>query len=540
MSFCGSCGAAMNPSAAFCPSCGARSSQPAAQDVASTPPVTPPVTAENTGSSPVKKILFAALSVCVLAVLGYAGYQAMNRGPSGSPAQLAPGAGVVIGNGSDLTNAPGTVFQVTWTSNTVMVDAATTEKTFRGVSPDGQIFVFDNSDEQIRKLEVGSVMLLQGLALKKVVGVETDGDMTLIATQPAALTDAIQDGHIAWDLPVQFGGSSERLRKALPGWFDRENWVVEAAGIDKSGEVGDWKYTAKATAGAGRLDLDLDVKGSLEGLDVDVTGTGNIQNFNLAADMQISNGVMENFKYMAKNLRGEVTVSFVATKKGDGMLKRIEQRLPPMFEAPVIIGGIPFVMDVGAAVIVAPALSAKNEAASGHFKIKFTGGQGFDFSGAAMSPEGNVSSENEIVDSSSVALAPFAYLIGLGMPRVELTLGLAKATGFDRLEEKIPASIKSRVSAFLNKTELGAKVADLAEKTIKSEAAAHVQMVMVASHIDSGPLVFLPCKKTTLDVHANVGYNATLLGQTAGGSQELNMIESQKIQVVPAGMKCGE
>jgi hypothetical protein len=50
----------------------------------------------------------------------------------------------------------------------------------------------------------------------------------------------------------------------------------------------------------------------------------------------------------------------------------------------------------------------------------------------------------------------------------------------------------------------------------------------------------LPCRKTTLDVHANVGYNATLLGQTAGGTQELNMIESQKIQVVPAGVKCGE
>jgi hypothetical protein len=528
----------MNPPAAFCPSCGARSEQTTAAQAVPVP-VAPNAAVVKSGSSSKRVMRFAAIGFCALAILACAGYWAMNRSGSGGRAQM-PGAGAVVGSGTDLTHAPGTIFDVTYTSNTVTVDPATTERTFRGVSPDGQIFVFDDSDEQIKKLEVGSVMLLQGLALKKVTGVETDGDLVVIATQPAALTDAIQNGHIAWDVPIQFGGSSAQMRRELPDWFDRENWVVEAAGLDKSGEVGDWKYKVNATPGPGKLDLDLDVNGVIEGLDVDVNATGNIQNFNLAADMQINNGVMENFKYIAKNLRGEVTVAFVATKKGDGMLKRIEKRLPPMFEAPVIIGGIPFVMDVGAAIIIGPGLSAKNEAASGHFKIKFTGGEGFDMSGAAMSPEGNISSENEIVDSSSIALAPFAYIIGLGMPRVELTLGLAKATGFDKLVEKIPASITSRVSALLSKTELGAKVADLAEKTIKSEAAAHVQMAMVISHIDSGPLVMLPCKKTTLNVHANVGYDANLLGQTATGTKEMNMIEKETIQAVPQGMKCGE
>jgi hypothetical protein len=65
-------------------------------------------------------------------------------------------------------------------------------------------------------------------------------------------------------------------------------------------------------------------------------------------------------------------------------------------------------------------------------------------------------------------------------------------------------------------------------------------MVMVASHIDSGPLVLLPCKKTTLDVHANVGYDASMIGQTASGTKDLDLIPSQKIQVVPEGTKCGE
>src|SRR6266550_3636202 len=127
MSFCGSCGAAMNPPAAFCPSCGARSEQAAAVEAA-TQSVTRP------GSSAKKVVLFAALGLCALAIFACAGYWAMNRNAPGGNAQM-PGAGAVIAGGTDLTHAPGTIFDVTYTSNTVTVDPATTEKTFRGVSP---------------------------------------------------------------------------------------------------------------------------------------------------------------------------------------------------------------------------------------------------------------------------------------------------------------------------------------------------------------------------------------------------------------------
>src|SRR5664280_1470063 len=81
--------------------------------------------------------------------------------PPTSSARSSAGGTSGIGNVADLTTAPGTVFQVTYTDNTVVVDAATSEKTFRGVSADDQLFVFDKDNEQIKKLEAGSVMLLQ-------------------------------------------------------------------------------------------------------------------------------------------------------------------------------------------------------------------------------------------------------------------------------------------------------------------------------------------------------------------------------------------
>ena len=90
---------------------------------------------------------------------------------------------------------------------------------------------------------------------------------------------------------------------------------------DSSGAEGDWKYTTKATKEAGKLNLEVDIKGAAEGMTVDVTGRGHIQSFPLMTDIQISHGVIEQFQYVAKNLRGDVTVDFVASKSGDGQVK---------------------------------------------------------------------------------------------------------------------------------------------------------------------------------------------------------------------------
>jgi hypothetical protein len=309
---------------------------------------------------------------------------------------------------------------------------------------------------------------------------------------------------------------------------------------DGSGSEGDWKFTSKATKEGGTLNLDVNVKGDVDGMSVDMTGRGHVQSFALMTDIVISHGVIEQFKYVAKNLRGDVTIDFVATKKGDGALKGLEVRLPTPFQAPLPIGGLPFVLSIGEAVIVKPALSARNEVAEGHFKIKFGGGQGFSVSGPGMAAEGEPDGENEITSSSSLGIAPFAYIVALAMPRIELTLGMEKASGFALLEKAIPPGIADRAAELLRATTIGSQIAGVIKKTLKSEAAAHVEMVMVASHLDSGPLALLPCRKTTFDVHANVGYDVSALGKTTEGSKEIDLPAKQIIQQSPPNIRCGE
>jgi hypothetical protein len=483
----------------------------------------------------------------VLVIAGAIATYAMKRNHPSALSQTGEPATVI-----DLSTLPGSKFEVTYSPETVVIDPATTKKTFEGISADGAILVFNNSAPAIRGLHAGSVLLLQGLAMKKVVAVETHGNSVIIATQPATLTDAIHDGHIHFEAPVTFEAGPVHSASAgvtpsvaammlAPAWtFAPPLTVATIASPPGSGSEGDWKYTSKATKEGGNLNLDLNVKGELDGMNVDVTGRGHVQSFGLMTDIQISHGVIEQFKYVAKNLRGDVTVDFVATKNGDGMIKGLEVKLPTPFQAPLPIGGIPFVLSIGETIIVRPALSGKNEIAEGHFRIKYGGGQGFSVSGPAMAAEGEPDGENEITGSSSLGISPFAYILAIAMPRIELTLGMEKATGFETLSNAIPSGIADRAAELLSKTTIGSQIAGVIKKTLKSEAAAHVEMVMAASHIDSGPLVLLPCKKTTFDVHANVGYDVNALGKTAEGSKEIDLPEKHVIQQTPPNIRCGE
>lgn len=545
--FCGRCGTPLVAEQKFCPRCGTASGQDAAPGG---PSATPPVT-------PKRGMTAALIAVLVLAGGGIATYVWTHRASVSSPG-LATSASSVQ-KPFDLSSTPGAKFEVTYQPETVVLDPATTQKSFEAVNADGTIFVFNRNAPAIRSLHAGSVLLLQGLALKKVVAVEEHGESVIIATQQATLTDAIQDGHIHWDAPISFDAVGAQA--GIPRSDSRASswalspgamamtpaWAVASATLPialiaapASGAEGDWKYTTKATSEAGQLNLDVDVKGATEGMTVDITGKGHVQSFGLMTDIQISHGVVEQFQYVAKNLRGDVTIDFLGKKSGDGMVKPLEIKLPTPFQAPLPIGGLPFVLSIGETIIVRPGFSGKNEIAQAQFKIRYGGGQGFSMSGPSMAAEGQPDDQNEISNSSSVAIAPFAYILAMAMPRIELTLGLEKATGFEALEKAIPAGIADRAAELLSKTTIGSQIAGVIKKTLKSEAAAHVEMVMVASHIDSGPLAMIPCKKTTFSMHANVGYDATALGKTAEGTKEIDLGEKQVIQQVPPNIRCGE
>lgn len=131
----------------------------------------------------------------------------------GSPsASTAPGlppivAGTAAGLHEYLTTVDtvrGATFDVTWRPEVVRLDRATVIRSLQGVSPDGQTFQFAAGEPALAQIKPGTVLLVWGIALGRVLTVTPRDSAVLIRTEVAALTDAIDHGHIAWNGPADF------------------------------------------------------------------------------------------------------------------------------------------------------------------------------------------------------------------------------------------------------------------------------------------------------------------------------------------------
>lgn len=118
---------------------------------------------------------------------------------------------------SPLDRPPTYVYDGKCKPGVVDVDAATVDAALRDMTDDGATFTFDAAAPGMDALQPGAVVLIWGLALRKIVSVDMQGatavvytdPAAVVYTDPAALTDAIQDGTIKWDQSIDFttGGS---------------------------------------------------------------------------------------------------------------------------------------------------------------------------------------------------------------------------------------------------------------------------------------------------------------------------------------------
>jgi hypothetical protein len=220
MSFCGSCGAALNTPAAFCPSCGAKSSQPVAEAAPSTAssPVLPTAAAVKTGS-PVMKILLvvAVLGVCAVGALAYAAYWVKNKvettaaehgitlptgGSGGShraasnkpavdPCSLATKEEVSSATGLEISAATvhdsGCVYTASSEAETVIVEVSRGEGSaaMAGARLGGKLGAVAPGTEAQELAGLGDEAVFQGVML-----IVRKGDDTLEITLPATLLTA--------------------------------------------------------------------------------------------------------------------------------------------------------------------------------------------------------------------------------------------------------------------------------------------------------------------------------------------------------------
>jgi len=101
----------------------------------------------------------------------------------------------------------------------------------QGISSDGQGLVFKNAAANIRALQPGDIIFVEGELAAKVLGNLTDGDTTLVMVGEARLAEVVDSGEINIDAPVKFHGPklAHATPPPVPSFFDRLVPTVYAA-----------------------------------------------------------------------------------------------------------------------------------------------------------------------------------------------------------------------------------------------------------------------------------------------------------------------
>lgn len=445
-----------------------------------------------------------------------------------------------------LSELPGTIADITLTGNTVRIDETTARRILKSVGSDGNIFVFDDSDQRIQNLHEGQILFLENIAVQKVLAVARKDGFVVVGTDYASLTDFIQQGHLKWDAPIQFASlfaqaSEPRTStpESLAWWIPRSTVYAAGTQLSYSGKVDGWDTSIGVTPGANRLTMALKVSRSYQGMSVMVSSKGYLQDFVSSADIQVSPGNLDNFSYSARNLNGEMNVEYAATR-GDGDAAGIDKpniKLPPLAKIPMPIAGVPFMLTINANLILKPGFGAKKEAASGSFRFDYSGDEGFQVKAGNAQSSGSVTGSGAFDRITTASLAPHAILIGMAAPKITLSLGPGSA--IDTLQEAFPSQMADQMADFLAKTAAGKWAKKKIDPSFKTEAAASIQTVAVGTMTAAGSISMVPCKLTRLLLEFKGGADAYLLG-IKGVDKEVVFAKKEFVTREPDINACGD
>ncbi len=461
------------------------------------------------------------------------------------------------GNGSESASfapPPGTVFNVTYTANTVRIDLPAAQKTLRSVSDDGCVFLFDASDPRLRDLTEGKVLFLEHLAVRRVIAVLNQGSQIAVATDSAALTDFIQEGNIEFSVPIDFNRLRARTMPppdqfgafaGLKDWFTVPSRVYASGDDNKAklslggkGEINGWEFGVEAEPEADGLALSFEAaKKNLMGMTASVKAKGQLSHLNTAFKVMIHGGKVRDFQYKTP-LHGKLDVTWgVLTDGPNAGIGEARLKLPPFWKDVIDIYGLPFLLQANANLIFKPGFGGKKDAAEGKLHVVYDGDGGLSVHGDQNSPEGKMSAEPSLEKTTAQSLAPHGVVLAVSAPKVSISLGTESFK--EAIKQFIPDSLLNKAAEAIEKGPFAHFFAEVKKDFFKIEGAAYLQLVTEFDYVGSGPLSIIPCSLTHINLAAEAGADASFLALKAE-SPKVSLFKSKLALREPDVTACGE
>jgi hypothetical protein len=285
-------------------------------------------------------------------------------------------------------------------------------------------------------------------------------------------------------------------------------WKKERSKVDAPGAVwgGLMELTSGALWGIAKEQLDLRIK-----------ARGHLTGFGTEGDITIANAQHAASQFSISNLDGIVDLSYIARlgKDQGSWTEKFKVSLPITFNIPVIIGGVPFMLQLAMNFMAIPGLSGHYATMTGKAHLNFSGTGTIQVGRGNTDASGNFDGGAFIVPDRNEAssLGVSAVLVAAQFPRVGFGLGL-----------------------------------------FNSYSIAYIDLVGTASLTNAGKLALLPCLRTQLNAAVGAGVATDILGikdlPGIGGtlSKKINgalswkksppIWTTEKSSTWPPGLKC--
>ena len=316
-------------------------------------------------------------------------------------------------------------FDVNWAAGVKLLEAAQAKDLLIGTPPNESTltYTFDPTAAAVAALQTGDIIVLEGLAYRRVVSVSNSGTSLDLLTERIKLTDAIADGDIAWNQPIAFD-SADNLAAAKV-YFDQTQLNRTSSGltgvIEYSGDVGGFAVNVTLTPKSGGVDLFAGASKDIAGeTRFAVSANGSLSNFRSSGEILIAGGSTNGFGMSATGLRGDLKVQAAAFNTG---ASQDLLAIPIGIDMPVQIGPVPLIVKITANVNVTLELSALQSSAEASVDFTYSADQGFTVAGSTMESTGRLSGASFSKFSGGSADAVAAGMAAcIEFPRYEIAV----------------------------------------------------------------------------------------------------------------------
>lgn len=285
--------------------------------------------------------------------------------------------------------------------------------------PENYMFLFDAQGVESAGLDMspGRILVVAGVALRRVTAVEPAGTAILVSTEYATLNEAIPNGTISWDYPVEF--TPDKIASFI---INGKEVSADGNVIHFEMEFGNYKYLVDVNLQGDTAQFKFVAeKKLLEAFRGNFTVEGTLQKFSNSDHIVLSGGELADFDHALNGLQGNATLSVGMLSSGNDA---INFEFPAtIMKIPFTVGPIPVVLNVKIQFVM-NCVVPPNSAASLKVHFTYDSDLGFNFDGVEVNPGGNVRSENFDKDGEQAvgALPGDAIQVsaGVGFPRVEL------------------------------------------------------------------------------------------------------------------------